>query len=117
MTGTMQPLMLRGTRAWGHAGVFDMLIEQGRIAALAPALPAPPGAELIDASGCLVLPGLVDAHAHLDKTLWGRPWHAHEAGPSLMDKIINEREVLARMGLHSAEQSARTCTTAANLAR
>lgn len=107
MMDAMKPLCLRGLRAWGHAGVLDMHIADGRIAALAPALPVPAGAEPVDAAGCLALPGLVDAHAHLDKTLWGQRWHAHDAGPGLMDKITNEREVLARMGLHSAQQSAR----------
>jgi cytosine/creatinine deaminase len=55
----------------------------------------------------LMLPGLVDAHAHLDKTLWGTPWHPHQAGPLLWDKINNERQVLAQLGLSPAVQSAR----------
>jgi hypothetical protein len=29
--------------------------------------------------GHLALPGLVHAHAHLDKTLWGLPWRPHTA--------------------------------------
>ena len=42
--------------------------------------------------GRLLLPGLVEAHTHLDKTLWGMGWHKHQAGPRLIDKIDNERE-------------------------
>jgi cytosine/adenosine deaminase-related metal-dependent hydrolase len=81
--------------------------QGGRIAAHGMQLAAPPGATVIDGSGCLVLPGLVDAHAHIDKTLWGTPWHAHDAGPTLMDKIRREREILRTRGLSPAEQSAR----------
>jgi cytosine/creatinine deaminase len=103
----MSEMLIRATRRWGHAGVTDVLVRDGVIAALGPALPAASGAEVIDATGCLMLPGLVDAHAHLDKTLWGTPWHPHQAGPLLWDKIDNERKVLAQLGLSPAVQSAR----------
>src|SRR6202035_2437875 len=42
----------------------DVLIENGRIAAIAPRLDAPAGAETIDASGMIVMPGLINAHVH-----------------------------------------------------
>jgi cytosine/adenosine deaminase-related metal-dependent hydrolase len=42
----------------------DILVEDGRILELGPALGAPPGAELIDASGMIVIPGLVNGHVH-----------------------------------------------------
>src|SRR5262249_33526601 len=42
----------------------DVLIENGRIAAIAPSLPAPDGAEVIDAAGMIVMPGLVNGHLH-----------------------------------------------------
>lgn len=85
----------------------DFLIDHGRIQARGAGLATPPGATVVDASGCVVLPGLVDAHAHIDKTLWGTPWHAHDAGPTLIDKITREREVLRVKALSPAEQSAR----------
>ncbi|MFO1326142.1 MAG: amidohydrolase [Rubrivivax sp.] len=98
--------LLRGARAWGHDGAVDLLLDQGRIARIGTALPTPPGVTEIDAAGLLALPALVDAHAHLDKTLWGQPWHPNQAGPSLMDKILHEREVLARLQLSAHTQSA-----------
>jgi len=67
----------------------------------------PDAAQVIDASGCLVLPGLVDGHCHIDKSLWGTPWHSHRAGPSLQDKIRNERAVLGELALSPETQSAR----------
>jgi 5-methylthioadenosine/S-adenosylhomocysteine deaminase len=45
----------------------DVLIENALIKAVAPSLDAP-GAEVIDASGCIVLPGLVNAHQHTWQT-------------------------------------------------
>jgi cytosine/adenosine deaminase-related metal-dependent hydrolase len=42
----------------------DVLIENGRIAAIAPRLDAPDGVEVIDAAGMIVMPGLINGHAH-----------------------------------------------------
>jgi cytosine deaminase len=103
----MSDLLIRGTRRWGADGVVDVQLRDGLIAAVGGTLPAAPGVDIIDATGCLMLPGLVDAHAHLDKTLWGTPWHPHQAGPLLWDKISNERQVLAQLNLSPALQSAR----------
>ena len=51
----------------GNVGDFaggDVLIEQDRIAAVGPGLDVD-GAEVIDASGMIVLPGFVDSHRHI----------------------------------------------------
>ncbi|WP_103354590.1 amidohydrolase family protein [Amycolatopsis sp. CA-128772] len=45
----------------------DVLIRDGRIAAVAPGIDAA-GAEVVDASGMLVLPGFVDTHRHTWQT-------------------------------------------------
>jgi cytosine deaminase len=56
----------------GRQGI-DLAIENGRIAAVAPALQAK-GAREIDAAGKLVSPPFVDAHFHMDATLsYGLP--------------------------------------------
>ncbi|WP_323022541.1 8-oxoguanine deaminase [Pararhodobacter sp.] len=46
----------------------SILIEGGAIAAIGPGLTAP-GAEVIDATGCVVTPGLVNTHHHLYQSL------------------------------------------------
>lgn len=48
---------------------------------------------IVDGGGHLALPGLVDGHAHLDKTMWGLTWRAHSADPErgLAGLIDNER--------------------------
>lgn len=102
----MQDLLIRGAGSWG-AETADIAVRDGHIAAIGTDLPAAPGDEVIDAHGYLVIPGLVDAHAHIDKTLWGTPWYPFQAGPSLMDKISHERKVLGSLGLSPETQSSR----------
>jgi cytosine deaminase len=64
-----RPLLLRGcTLPDGRTGC-DVLARDGRIAAIDPHLPAPDGAEVIDAGGWLLSPPFVDAHFHLDAVL------------------------------------------------
>ena len=46
----------------------DVLIENDRIAAVGPRLTAPAGAETIDATGMIVMPGLINAHQHTWQT-------------------------------------------------
>ena len=47
----------------------DILIEGGVIAAIGAGLEAPEGAEIVNAAGCVVTPGLVNTHHHLYQTL------------------------------------------------
>ena len=69
----MSDLLLTDVRVWGAGDApRDVAVRGGRIAAIGSGLPAD-GAEVFDGTGCLIIPGLVDAHAHIDKTLWGTP--------------------------------------------
>ncbi|MCR9125621.1 MAG: amidohydrolase family protein [Rhodobacteraceae bacterium] len=85
----------------------DLSIVGGRVAATGPDLSVPPEVPVLDAAGALVLPGLVDAHNHPDKTLLGMGWHPHGAGPELHQRIAYERENRAAIGLDPRRQSAR----------
>ena len=63
------PLLLRDVALPDGRRGLDLLAVDGRIAALAPALPAPAGATVVEAGGWLLSPPFVDAHFHLDSTL------------------------------------------------
>src|SRR5262245_46437799 len=45
----------------------DILVRDGRIAVIAPAIAAA-DAQVVDATGCIVIPGLVNAHMHTWQT-------------------------------------------------
>jgi dihydroorotase len=61
-------IVLRGGRVIDPAerldGLFDVLVDGDRIAAVGPMLEAS-GARPIDASGLVIVPGLIDMHVHL----------------------------------------------------
>lgn len=62
-------LLVRGATVWtsAAAGVLpqtDLLVRDGRIAAIGRGLAAPAGAVVIDAQGLHLTPGLIDAHSH-----------------------------------------------------
>ncbi|KPH80172.1 amidohydrolase family protein [Bosea vaviloviae] len=99
-------LLLRNVRPYAGPAV-DMLIENGRITRIGAGIQAPAGVTVEDGRGEIVIPGLVEAHAHLDKSLWGLPWYTNEVGPKLLDKIDNERENKKRLNIDPARQSAR----------
>ncbi len=69
----MADLVVRGGIVVPSAGadpfVGSVVVEDGRIAAVRPGSQAITADTLVDASGCLVIPGLVQAHVHLCQTL------------------------------------------------
>lgn len=71
-------LVLRGCRVKDGAPLTDIGISDGQIAAIAPLLPK--GRAELEVGGRVVLPGLIDAHTHLDKTL--------------LDRLVNESGTL-----------------------
>src|SRR5256885_4653237 len=65
----MRSLLLKGGRvidpSRGFDQVADVLIQDGKIAAVGPGLGTPDGAEVRDVRNKVVAPGLVDVHVHL----------------------------------------------------
>ena len=100
-----EALLVRNGRPMGGPAC-DILIRDGRMVEIAPAIVAP-DARIEDVAGALVLPGLVEAHAHLDKSLWGMGWRPNDAGPRLIDKVDNERMLKRAINIDPARQSAR----------
>jgi cytosine/creatinine deaminase len=66
----MPGLLVRGGRPWGAGAPADVLIRDGVIERTGPGLRADPAAQVADVPGRLLLPGLIDAHCHLGKTLF-----------------------------------------------
>jgi cytosine/adenosine deaminase-related metal-dependent hydrolase len=62
-------------------------------------------APTLDIGGDLALPGLVDGHMHLDKTLTGLPWMGHAAGPSRMSRIETDKTILPHLPLSTKERA------------
>ena len=83
-----------------------LALKAGRIAAILPGnAPAPPADQVLDLGGDLLLPGLVDGHMHLDKTLFGLPWTPHAAEPFRMSRIATDERLLPSLPLDTAARA------------
>jgi imidazolonepropionase-like amidohydrolase len=71
-------------------------IEDGRVAAVTPFAPPPPGAKLIDWSGYTVLPGLIDMHVHLADT---------EETSNVAEPLLHSQEDIAYIGARHARET------------
>jgi imidazolonepropionase-like amidohydrolase len=62
------PILLRPAQVFDgnalHSG-WDVLVDGGKIVAVGPALPRPPGTEVRDLPGQTLLPGFIEGHSHL----------------------------------------------------
>lgn len=79
MSGTARDILIRGGRVLtmdARGSVLDdaeVLVEGGRISRVGRGIDdreVAEGVEVLDASGCIVLPGLVQGHLHLGQTLF-----------------------------------------------
>src|SRR3984893_16319636 len=105
-------LLIQNVRPYG-AAIVDILIRDGSIAAVGNALSVN-GVPILDGAGQLALPGLVEAHTHLDKSLLGLPWYRNEVGARLIDKIDNERAARKALPIDPERQSHQHATLAAS---
>lgn len=96
---------LRRVRPWG-GDLVDIAIDGGRITAITPAAADPIGIREFDGRGLLALPGLVNAHAHVDKSWWGLPWQSYGGEGSTEGRIRHEREQREALGIPSLERCA-----------
>jgi dihydroorotase len=65
----MRPILIRGGRiidpSRGTDQTADLLLQDGKVEAMGQNLGRPDGAEVLDAAGHIVAPGLIDLHVHL----------------------------------------------------
>src|SRR5690242_21251311 len=80
---TGRPLVFRGGTVLTMDGAgtvltdADVLVVEDRVAAVGPSLEVPEGTQEIDASGGIVMPGLIDTHRHMWQTAmrgYGADW-------------------------------------------
>jgi 5-methylthioadenosine/S-adenosylhomocysteine deaminase len=69
----------------------DVLIEDGRIAAVAPSIPAEADAEVLDMTGRIVIPGFVDTHRHT----WEAPIRGCAPDATLDDYFVDVLDTFA----------------------
>jgi cytosine/creatinine deaminase len=100
-------LLIKNVRPMGGTTV-DVLIKNGFIHRMEPAItPVDEATEVLDGQNQLLLPGLVDAHAHVDKNLLGLPWHKNQVpGTRIRDYVDNERRLRRELNLSTRTQSA-----------
>ncbi|GAA0613723.1 amidohydrolase family protein [Paenochrobactrum glaciei] len=97
--------LLKNIRPWGGDTV-DMLIRNGIIEATNPDK-IDDSITIEDGGNAIAIPGLIDAHTHLDKTTWGLPWHENNRRAVLRDRIDFEREHRLDVGIDPHIQSMR----------
>ena len=84
-------ILIRNVRPMGGAPV-DIRIHDGTVTEMADGILPAHGEEMVEGAGRLALPGLINAHTHLDKTRWGLPWQPHAAGPDREERIAADRD-------------------------
>ncbi|MEU4266702.1 amidohydrolase family protein [Streptomyces sp. NPDC026092] len=82
-------VVFRDVRVFGAAKATDLVVVDGRIASG----PAPRGAKVVDGGGRIVLPSLVDAHIHPDKTTWGGSWVSRRPASGIADYVAQDVEL------------------------
>src|SRR5258708_5520208 len=104
MTGIVGGRVIEGT---GRSAIENavVILKDGKIAAAGPAanIPVPEGAQIVDAHGKSVLPGLWEMHAHFEQVEWGPIYLA--SGITTARDVANEFEfiVAARDAIASGQ--------------
>jgi cytosine deaminase len=95
-------LVVRDVRPLGGERV-DLAARAGHWAAMGHGLL---GRTVVEGRGRLALPGLIDGHMHLDKTLLGLPWIPHIPGGTVRERVAAEKQIYAELPPGSLGQRA-----------
>ncbi|MDB5551187.1 MAG: amidohydrolase family protein [Rhizobium sp.] len=95
-------ILVRNVRPFGGE-LRDLFIRNARFSEG----PAQPGMTEIDGAGQVAMPGFVEAHTHLDKTMVGMDWFRNAVGPTRNDRILADRLAKRELGIDARRQSAR----------
>src|SRR3990172_8950406 len=122
----MHDLLLTGGRlidsASGLSGLFDIAVSGTRIAAIAPRIDPGRAARLLDVSGKIVVPGLIDLHTHVYPGAMPGALSADEAGvnagvTTLVDAGSAGSHTFAGFRDHVLDHCATRVITFLNIAR
>ncbi|RMI08712.1 amidohydrolase family protein [Cellulomonas triticagri] len=105
--------LVRDVRPWGGPAV-DVHVADGVITALTPVADrrpedTPTGTTdpgVVDGRGLLALPGIVNAHAHVDKSWWGLPWQSYGGEGGTDGRIRHERARRDDLGIPGVRPTA-----------
>lgn len=100
----MTDLLVKNIRPDGGE-LADILIRDGKIVENSRVLAAPEGVEVVDGKGAIAIAPFVEPHVHLDKILWGLPWHSINVPPSLRAMIDNEVDIRRNLPWSVAERA------------
>ncbi|MDO5701575.1 MAG: amidohydrolase family protein [Bowdeniella nasicola] len=94
---------LTNVRPWGGA-LSRIELSGSRITSITPLTDeAHPTAgneqSVLDGRGMLALPGLINAHAHVDKSWWGLPWQSYAGEAGTQGRIAHERARREELGI------------------
>jgi cytosine/creatinine deaminase len=99
-------LLLTNVRLPDGSGPLSIEVRGGRIASVGAPGEAGPGLTTHDGRGRVVLPRLVDAHMHLDKTLMGEPWIGLPETHTLAERVAAAESLLATRTTRTVEERA-----------
>ena len=99
-------LKVTNARVWGGEPT-QLLLAGGRVHAVGEAAAQAACDVEFDAGNLLALPGLVNAHAHVDKSWWGKPWESFGGESSTQGRIAHERARRDALGIPSVETTLR----------
>ncbi|MCX5113117.1 hypothetical protein OOK13_32570 [Streptomyces sp. NBC_00378] len=100
----MAHVILTNVRTWGSAPV-DLVLSGAEILSVVPVGTAGVEGERLDGGGLLALPGFINAHAHLDKSWWGKPWVSYGGEATTQGRISHERAERDGLGIPSTSST------------